>query len=739
MYSIARITSQISFRTVKSQITVLAVLSTIFLLIAGVRAASPGARDLSFGDRGVATYKAGNVFQDSLAIALQPDGKFITVGRIQRCDTSCNYDFLLIRFNQNGTLDDTFGNNGAVIADNFNQNESAVAVALQPDGKIVVIGQSVSVLSQPNVFGFKIMRFLPSGARDTSFGANGLVYEAFDDRGGTAQSMFIQPDGKIVVAGTLNNSTLLMARFNADGGLDMGFGANGRLVTDAYNISDVEILRQPDGKIIVAGGGWGSGSALKIIRFNPNGTVDAGYGTGGVTNLSIPEWYTPTIALQPDGKLIVSGYNSSDNYPTPPLKRLNADGSVDASFVADHGEMVTRACLNCTQHPTKILLLPDGKFYLVGYKLGSNGITAITATRYLSNGTIDRGFGFRGSSQLRGSNLFSFLSLVDAVLQPDGKIAVTTSASSGSAIDSRINVIRMTATVTPPNTRGDFDGDGKTDFAVYRPGNNFWYALNSSDGSLFAQRYGMTGDELMPADYNYDMKTDLSVFRAGLKVWFVSPSMPAGGGTLTANGVGQTGDIPVQADYDGDGQADIAFFSSSGNWTIRYSSRTIWGNPSDPIYVASYHFGLGTDKPVPADYDGDGQADLAVFRPSNGYWYILRSSDGSFHATNFGLGTDKLVPGDYDGDLKTDLAVFREGNWYILRSSDNGFYGINWGLADDKPVPGDYDGDGKFDFAVFRSTTSGGAWYALRSSNSSFLGQYWGLSDDNPIPFTFVK
>lgn len=727
-------------QTVVPAILGLALLGAALLFAGSARAAAPGALDLSFGLHGTGAFNLENTSQEARALALQPDGKVVLAGYIRTCAGPCNYNFLVVRFNTDGTVDNTFGTNGAAVIDWFGQDESAYAVAVQADGKIVVAGGGMNSSPSPtNILGFKLMRYLPNGTLDPDFGNGGRVYESFDDVGGTPRAMLIEPDGKIVVAGTDDNSMLFVARFNTNGGLDTGFGTNGRIATNAHSIYIARLARQADGKIVVGGAALPFGT-LKLVRYNADGTPDAGFGSGGVVTSVFQGSFIPTIALQADGKILASGaYNSSD-LRTPPLRRFNTDGSVDNSFAPNHGETVGGGCKSCTQKVAKVLTLPDGRFYLVGNNERTfTAMKYIAVSRYLNNGTLDLSYGFRGSSQFRHTNSppaaeTMLYSVTDAALQTDGKVVIGATAYLPVGTFPRIHLlaIRTNATVTPPGVRGDFDGDGKTDFAVFRPSTRFWHLLRSLDSSFYSERYGLDGDILTPGDYNYDGKTDLSVYRPGENVWYVSPSLPTGGGN--GGGLfGQPGDLKCPEDYDGDGYTDIAVYRpATGTWNIRYSSRSY-----EALYDVSFPFGISTDRPVPADYDGDGRADIAVFRPSTGDWYILRSSDGLVTSVNFGLGTDKLVQGDYDGDVKADIAVFRDGNWYILRSSDGGFVGIGWGLATDKPVPGDYDGDGKLDVAVFRP--SEGAWYVLRSSDSSVMSQQWGISEDTPIPFIFVR
>src|SRR5262245_5110437 len=262
----------------------------------------------------------------------------------------------------------------------------------------------------------------------------------------------------------------------------------------------------------------------------------------------------------------------------------------------------------------------------------------------------------------------------------------------------------------------DFDGDGKSDIAVYR--NGIWFVRRSFDGGITGVGWGgLVQDKPVPADYDGDGKVDYAVYRDG--VWFVLRSSDGG---QTAVGWGAVlSDVPVPADYDGDGKVDYAVYRD-GVWFILRSS--------DGGQTSVGWGGLTQDMTIPADYDGDGKADIAVYR--DGTWFILRSSDSGQTTVGWGgVLADIPVPADYDGDGKADIAVYRNGTWFILRSSDGGQTTVGWGsLSQDVPVPGDFDGDGKVDVAVYRN----GMWFILRSSDSGQIAVGWGGAvEDVPL------
>jgi hypothetical protein len=299
-------------------------------------------------------------------------------------------------------------------------------------------------------------------------------------------------------------------------------------------------------------------------------------------------------------------------------------------------------------------------------------------------------------------------------------------------------LIRFDLAPVISRSSSDRDRDGRTDISVFRPSDGKWYTYESANDRMQVVKWGMDGDIPVVGDYSsLPGYTDFCVFRPSTGVWYKTDIVDLVAPTAIAQ-YGLAGDIPVSGTFTGDGNgSDFALFRpADGNWYFR----SIFSS-SIPRQL---HFGQAGDIPVPGDYTPDGGTDIAVYRPSTGVWYILPVNGslpppneeltiGDVYSVQFGLPGDKPVPGDYDGDGMMDPAIFRPstGYFWVLRSSDDEQHAFRFGSAGDIPVAGEYDGDGKSDFAVFRPST--GDWYIYESSTQQTRFQHFGLPGDIPV------
>ena len=377
-----------------------------------------GSLDPSFGSGGkVAINVPPNGFGGvGSAMALQADGKIVMVG-------GRTSEFVLARFNADGSLDAGFGTGGKVTTDVIVglAEESARAVAVQADGRIVVVGFT-GVNGRPgrpveNRFDFALARYDANGSLDTSFGSGGLVTSGVIGR---AFAVAIQPDGKIVVAGVAPaTQDFALARYNADGRLDASFGIGGQLTTDiagGFNLAG-NIVLQSNGAIVVSGKPIGTSAALDhtdLVRYDRSGNLDTSFGAGGKVTLN-GALVGEGLALQRDGKLVLVGSAGVGTTSVFEVMRLNADGSPDTSF----GSAGTASTSITTQGATAnaVALQGDGKIVVAGQAAGSDFAVA----RFNSDGTLDTTFANFGKLTIN----FGFSDSAESVVvQPDGKIVL---------------------------------------------------------------------------------------------------------------------------------------------------------------------------------------------------------------------------------------------------------------------------------------------------------------------------
>ena len=428
------------------------------------RYTAAGALDTSFGRDadndntrdGYVTTAMGSQHSYGYAVALQPDGKLVVAGNGFN-GTTKKEDFVLARFNADGTMDIGFGRDGVVITDfNSGASDYGEAVAVQSDGKIVVAGRS----NKGNVKDFAVARYNSDGSLDTGFGTGGKVTTDFSSGEDRPYAIAVQSDNKIVVAGYANNGSdndFAMARYNADGSLDTGFGTGGKVTTALGSGNDLirAMTLLDDGKILVAGSAHiGSDLDSALARYNSDGSLDSGFG-GDADGNNVKDGYVTTaigssndsglsVAIQEDGKIVVAGaaHNGSDwDFM---LARYNADGGgLDTTFGGDaddnnvkDGYVITPVGSNL-DIPYGLLLQSGGRIVLAGFSHdgGPNFNTHFppydfALTRYTEDGELDTDFGDGGkvTTPIGPGDDRAY----GAVLQPDGKIVLAGFSHSGS-------------------------------------------------------------------------------------------------------------------------------------------------------------------------------------------------------------------------------------------------------------------------------------------------------------------
>ncbi len=369
-------------------------------------------------------------------IAIQSDGKIVAVGYAL---AGVNYDVAVARYQTNGSLDSTFNSVGFDILDLGSNDDIAYSVAIQADGKIVVAGSAGNGSNTD----FLLLRFNTNGTLDNSFDTDGIVTTTFDISYETAYDVAIQSDGKIVAAGSAFIDTVYnfaVARYKTDGSLDPVFGSGGKATTLLTNSDEARTMAiQTDGKIVLAGTTLQPdfSIAFGVARFRANGTLDTTFGGTGkvVTNVTTYSEYAQAMAIQSDGKIVVAGKGTPVGPEMFAVVRYNTNGTLDNGW--NGTGMVTTAFGTTWDEARAVIIQPDGKVIAGG--LATVGGQRFAMARYNTDGTLDPAFGTGGKLTTSFGSSASIWAM-----QQQADLKIVTAGYTGSAANYDFGLIRYT-------------------------------------------------------------------------------------------------------------------------------------------------------------------------------------------------------------------------------------------------------------------------------------------------------
>ena len=492
---------------------------------------------------------------------------------------------------------------------------------------------------------------------------------------------------------------------------------------------------------VYSGGGGSSGTYLNdyVELKNVSATSQSlsglslmyGSSTGNFGSSSTSIYALPSVTLLPGQYFLVQTSTAGSGGTALPV---TPDATTtNLSMAAGSGKVLlansTFASNTCGATATPCTLPNAGIIDLVSWGATNNAEGGVTVNNGVALTSTQGSVRKLSGCQDTDNNNADF----DVVTAPVPRNTATAPSACGTGIVNTQHVI-------------DFNGDGRTDWAVVRntgggaSGQVTWFVANNGAAGGNTVPWGIATDFFVPGDYDGDLKTDYSVWRPGLPgvaAWYTLQSST---NTLRGEAFGQTGDDPtVLGDYNNDGKDDVAV----------YRPGAATGLPSYWFYrtvaqggVFTVQWGQNGDFPAPGDYDGDGNNDFVVQRNGGGGQAVFfrRYATGSSDTVVFGIPTDVIVPGDYDGDGKTDIAVVRgiggQIYWFHIPSSaPSGYVQTAWGLsATDFPTQGDYDGDGKTDQAVWRPNADATQnFFFVNNSTAGFQSFEWGQNGDYPV------
>ncbi len=476
-----------------------------------------GELDFGFGAGGKVTTQFGASTSEALAVALQPDGKFVLAGYSLG---SSNSDFALARYNGDGSPDTSFGVGGKVITGIGTADDTAFALVIQPaDGKLIAAGSSFNGRNDD----FALVRYNTDGTLDGTFGAGGIVTTNFNNTFDYIDAVALQTDGKIVAAGYAFNGSffqLALARYNLNGTLDNTFGFGGLVTTRFTNFDDLAhaIALQTDGKIIVAGE---ADTDFAVARYNSDGSLDTTFDGDGKVRTSLVMFDSAyDVAIQLDGKIVAAGEAGNSNNSDFAVARYNADGSLDAAFDGD-GRLTTPIG-GSNEIATSLALQADGKIVVGGFTFnGANDDFALV--RYNPNGSLDSSFGTSGKVTTDfAASSFDYISAL--AIQSSRVIAVGSANSNFAAAAYLLEANNCSYSLAPTSMSALFGG-GTGSFDINAGGTDCPYTA-VSNSSFITITGGASGNGSGTVSFSV-AANNVSAPRTG--------TITAGGQTFTVN------------------------------------------------------------------------------------------------------------------------------------------------------------------------------------------------------------
>ena len=375
--------------------------------------------DASFNGGNPAITRVGTGNSYARAVAVQPDGKVVVAGHALQAGSTFLTDFTLARYLPGGALDPAFGSGGLVMLDFNGGPDEAAAVAVQPDGKILVAGWATTT-NGDRAMG--VARYLADGTPDPAFDGDGRAELDFSNLDDQAAGVVVQPDGTIVVAGTArrsNGTDVALVRLLADGTPDPTFDGDGRVLTanpGFYDLKVFRIGRMPDGRLVVAGG---YSSVTLLTRYLPDGSPDPTFDGDGRASVNPYRAVEPAaMAVQPDGRIVLAGRTQAGEREAA-LFRVRADGSLDTGFGVDGAARVAPEVYYSAAEA--VVVRPDGTIVAAGTAVNPSIGYVFSLFQFRPDGTPDPAFGSAGTVMY--SNSIDNTAVALAVT-PDGRFVV---------------------------------------------------------------------------------------------------------------------------------------------------------------------------------------------------------------------------------------------------------------------------------------------------------------------------